>query len=124
MFQQLNELKYKAETDKNYILYFLKFWKSEDKKNDYIVKYQIRGPDHDFYWYGRISKDRFVADTKMTAKQMKSLAKEELENQISEHLKKLTIYVIKKGLDKGVEEPNIEFVFYNKPPILKRIWQE
>lgn len=124
MFEQLNEFKYNAENGKTYIIYFLKFWKVENKKKDFIVKYQIRSSDRDFIWYGRISKKRVISDLKLMPKDIKKIPDKELEYRIQEHLKKLFIYVIKKGLDKGFEEPNTEFVFYKEPPIAKRVWNE
>jgi hypothetical protein len=124
MFQQLNEFKYTATTGKTYIIYFLKCWHTPDKKNDYIVKYQIRGLERDFVWYGRISKERFFADRKNTDKASKKHSEIELEDEIKIYLKKLFIYVLKKALNKGFEEPNTEFVFYKKPSIIKRAWSE
>lgn len=124
MFEQLNELKYNAENGKTYTIYFLKFWSPEDKRDDYIVKYQIRSSDKDFVWYGRISKDRAMSDLKLTSKAKGKISNKELSHRIQEHLKKLFIYVTKKGLDKGFEEANTEFIFYKKPPIAKRIWSE
>lgn len=56
MFKQLNDLKYDDKKGETYILYFLKFWKADDKKGDFITKYQIRSSDRDFVWYGRILK--------------------------------------------------------------------
>jgi hypothetical protein len=124
MFEQLNELKYKAESGKQYTIYFLKFWKAKDKRNDFIVKYQIRSEDKDFVWYGRISKERVMADLELKPKDKQKMSHDKLEYRIQQHLKKLLVHVIKKGLDKGFEEPNTEFVFYKKPPITKRVWNE
>jgi len=124
MFRPLNEFKYTAKTGKIFVIYFLKFWPARDEKNDYIVKYQIRASDKDFVWYGRISKERYMSDVKVPTNDIKSISKQALEERIQNHLKKLFIYVIKKGLDKGFEEANTEFVFYKKPPILKRAWNE
>ena len=124
MFRPLNEFKYTAKTGKIFVIYFLKFWPARDEKNDYIVKYQIRASDKDFVWYGRISKERYMSDVKVPTNDIKSISKQALEERIQNHLKKLFIYVIKKGLDKGFEEANTEFVFYKKPPILKRVWNE
>jgi len=124
MFQQFNEFKYTAQTGKNYIVYFLQFWPVQDKKNDFVAKYQIRAPDKDFVWYGRISKERFLVDAKIETKDIKSMPKEELQKRIESHLKTFFVYIIKKVLDKGFEEPNTEFVFYKEPPITKRIWCE
>jgi hypothetical protein len=124
MFQQLNEFKYTATTGKTYIIYFLKFWHASDKKNDYIVKYQIRGPERDFVWYGRVSKERFFADHQNIEREKKKRSEKELDDEIKIYLKKLFIYVLKKALDKGFEEPNTEFIFYKDPPIVKRTWSE
>ncbi len=123
MFQQLNEFKYTAKTGKVHIIYFLKFWPADYEKDDYIVKYQIRTPEKDFFWFGRISKERALLDLKISAKDMKFTA-EELENKIKDHLKMLFISVMKKGLDKGFEEPNTEFIFYKEPFVTKRVWKE
>jgi len=120
MFQQLNEFKYAAATGKNYIIYFLKFWTA----GDYIIKYQIRTPDKDFFWYGRMSKERALIDLKLTPKEAKAEAQEVLENKIKDHLQTLFISVVKKGLDKGFDEPNTEFVFYKEPFVTKKVWKE
>jgi len=124
MFEQLNELKYNAKSEKTYIMYFLKFWRAEDKKDDFIVKYQINSADKEFFCYGRISKKRAMGDLNLTPKDVKKLSDRELEQKVQDHLKRLLVYIIKKGLDKGFEEPNTEFVFYTKPPIAKRVWSE
>jgi len=124
MFEQLNELKYTAENGKTYIIYFLKFWQTKDKKKDFIVKYQIRSADKDFVWYARMSKERALSDLKLTQKDKKTMFKKEFISKIEKHLKQTFIYIIKKGLDKDFYEPNIEFVFYKKPPIAKRVWSE
>jgi hypothetical protein len=121
MYEQLNEFKYTAQTGKTYIIYFLKFWQDKEK-NDYIAKYQIRSQDRDIVWYGRISKERALIDLNINAKDAKSMDKKELESKIVIHLKKLIITVMFKGLDKGYEEPNTEFVFYKEPLVAKRIW--
>ncbi|MEO0206902.1 MAG: hypothetical protein ABIL22_09555 [candidate division WOR-3 bacterium] len=121
MLQQLNEFKYNAETGKIYIVYFLKFWKDGE---DYIVKYQIRGEEKDLFWYGRISKERALIDLKINPKQIKSIPNEEFEKKIKEHLMVLFTTVMKKGLDKGFEEPNTEFVFYKEPFVTKRNWKD
>ena len=65
-----------------------------------------------------------MTDLKLTAKDTKSISKEELEGKIKDHLKNLFIYIMKRGLDKGFEEPNTEFVFYKKSPVEKRAWKE
>lgn len=119
MLQQLNEFKYNAENGKNYIVYFLKFWRDGD---DYIVKYQIRSEEKDFFWFGRISKERALIDLKINLKESNSIPEQNLENKIKEHLMVLFTMVMKKGLDKGFEEPDIEFVFYKEPFVTKRIW--
>jgi hypothetical protein len=123
-YEQLNELKYNAQNGKTYLLYFLKFWKAEDKKNDFIVKYQIRGAHKDFFCYGRISKKRALDDLQSTSRDVDGLTDQELQQEIQQHLKRLLIHVIERGLDKGFEESNTEFVFYSKPLIAKRMWQE
>ncbi len=117
MFMQLNEFKYKAATGKEYVIYFLKFW--QDK--DYCIKYQIRGADKDLFWYGRMSEERALIDLKISKKDRKSLSKEELGNQIKDHLEAIFVSVMKKGLDKGFEEPNTEFVFPKDPFVSKRV---
>lgn len=121
MFQSLNEFKFVAETGKSYIIYFLKFWQVD---NDYIIKYQIRAPDRDFFWFGRISKERALIDLKISSEDNRTMKKDELEQKIKEHLMILFTSVLKKGLDKGFEEPDTEFVFYKEPFITKRIWKE
>ncbi|HEX7320460.1 MAG TPA: hypothetical protein VF399_08920 [bacterium] len=121
MYEQLNEFKYTAQTKKTYIIYFLKFWRDEEK-NDYIAKYQIRSQDRDIVWYGRISKERALIDLNINAKDAKSMDTKELESKIVVHLKKLIVTVMFKGLDKGFEEPNTELVFYKEPLVAKRIW--
>jgi hypothetical protein len=120
MFRQLNEFKYKAATGKEYIIYFLKFW--QDK--DYCIKYQIRGADKDLFWYGCISEERALADLNISKQDKKSLSKEELGKKINDHLEAIFVSVMKKGLDKGFEEPNAEFVFYKEPFVSKRIHSE
>ncbi|OGC39181.1 hypothetical protein A2Y85_08655 [candidate division WOR-3 bacterium RBG_13_43_14] len=120
MFQQLNEFKYTAATGKVYIVYFLKFWRTDD----YFVKYQIRSSDKDFFWYGRMSEERARLDLKISKKEKKSIAKEDIENKIKDHLETLFVSVMKKGLDKGFEEPHTEFVFHKEPFASKRIHAE
>ena len=120
MFQQLNEFKFSAASGKEYIIYFLKFWSA----GDYIIKYQIRTPDRDFFWYGRISKERALTDLKQGPKEAKALGTEELELRIKTHFQTLFISVMEKGLDKGFEEPNTEFVFYKETFVTKRVWEE
>ena len=124
MFEQLNELKYKAQNGKTYLMYFLKYWEAADKSGDLIVKYQIRSSDKDFVWYGRISRERAVSDLKSMPRKKGKLSKKELNDRIKAHLKRLFVYVAKKGLDKGYEQADTEFVFYKKPHIEKRIWRE
>jgi len=120
MFQQLNEFKYQAATGKNYVIYLLKYWPGDE----HVVKYEIRTPDRDFFWYGRISRERALTDLKLSAQEAKALAPDELEIRIKTHLQQLFISVMEKGLDKGFEEPNTEFVFYKEPFVTKRTWQE
>ena len=124
MFRPLNEFKYTAETGKTYIIYFLKFWPARDNENDYVVKYQIRASDRDFFWYGRISRERALIDLKIDQEEIERIGKEGLENKIKDHLEMLLIATMKKGLDKGFEEPNTEFVFYKEPLVAKRNWRE
>lgn len=119
MLQQLNEFKYQAETGKVYVVYFLKFWEA----GDFIVKYQITASDRDFFWYGRISKERALLDLKISEDEAESMAKDDFQNKIREHLKMLFTSVMKKGLDKGFEESNTEFMFFKEPAIAKRVWQ-
>ena len=128
MYELLNEFKYTAQTKKEYIIYFLKYWLDEgardkNEKGDYVAKYQIRSQDRDIVWYGRISRERALADLNINAKDARSMDKKELESKIVVHLKKLIITVMFKGLDKGFEEPNTELVFYSEPLVAKRIWQ-
>ncbi len=122
IFEQLNELKYEAQNGKTYIIYFLKFWNDQDKRDDYVAKYQITSSERNFVWYGRISKERFIDDLKLPTKAIRRMSAQELEQRIQEHVKELLVHVIKKGLDKGFEEANTEFVFYKKPSITKRVW--
>jgi hypothetical protein len=123
MYEQLNEFKYKAETGRSYIIYFLKFWQAEGKEGDYVVKYQVRSEEKDFVWYGRISVERALTGLNIDAKELKSQTGEEIKNKIKTHLQKLLLAVLTRGLDKGYEEPNIEFVFCKEPPITKRTWR-
>lgn len=120
MFQQLNEFKYKAATGKEYIIYFLKFWKVED----YCIKYQIRGMEKDFFWYGCMSEERALIDLQISKKDKKSISRDDLEKKIKDHLEVLFVSVMKKGLDKDFEEPNTEFIFYKEPFVSKRIHSE
>jgi hypothetical protein len=124
MFEQLNELVYTAATGKKYTIYFLKFWKPDKKKNDYVVKYQLRTSDGDFVWYGRTSRQRVMADLKISKQEYAKMRTAEVEQTIEKHLKKLLLYVMKRGLDKGFEDPNTEFIFYVKPLMSKRVWGE
>lgn len=123
MFEQLNELKYNAQNGKTYLLYFLKYWKLSEQ-GDFIVKYQIRSTDRDFVWYGRISKERAVSDLKLTQRDVRKIPKKELNERIEVYLKRLFVYVAKKGLDKGYEEADTEFVFLKNQSVTKRIWCE
>ena len=71
-----------------------------------------------------MSRERALIDLKISQKETKSIAKEDLVNRIKDHLRALFVSVMKKGLDKGFEEPNTEFVFYKEPLVAKRTWQE
>jgi len=122
MFEQLNELEYRALCGKTYILYFLKFWQSEDS-GDYVVKYQIRAEQRDIVWYGRMSRERALGDLRIEPGTLKKTSPDVLEKMIKQLLKSMLVHVIKKGLDKGYEEPNAEFVFYQDQPIMRRTWQ-
>ncbi|UCG92285.1 MAG: hypothetical protein JSV97_00835 [candidate division WOR-3 bacterium] len=124
IFEQLNELKYAAETGKTYIIYFLKFWRAEDKKDDFLIKYQINTTDKEFFCYGRITKKRAISDLQLTQQDMKKLPDRELQQKVQNHLKRLIVHVIKRGLDKGFEESNAEFIFDLKPPVARREWHE
>uniref|UniRef100_A0A7C4Y9F6 Uncharacterized protein n=1 Tax=candidate division WOR-3 bacterium TaxID=2052148 RepID=A0A7C4Y9F6_UNCW3 len=119
MYHKLNEFRYNAKNGKNYIIYFLKFWKGED----YFVKYQIRTQEKDFFWFGRISLERVLMDLKLDEKEIKKLSELELDIKIEEHLRNLFIAVMIKGLDNGYEEPDTEFVFYKEPFVFKRKWE-
>lgn len=123
MFEQLNELEYHAQTGKQYILYFLKFWQPEGKTGDYVVKYQIRAKKRDIVWYGRISRECALQDLGIDKRSLKKTSPDTLEKMIKRHLQSMLVHVIKKGLDKGYEEPNAEFVFYLDQPIMRRTWQ-
>ncbi len=120
MFQQVNEFRYNAQSGKSYIVYFLKFWKEAD---DYILKYEIRATDRDFFWYGRMSKERALFDLKISDEEAKKMPAGNLEQKILEYFRTLFISVMKVGLDKGYEEPNTEFVFYKEQLVVKRKWQ-
>ncbi len=124
MFEQLNELKYNAQNGKTYLIYFLKYWQVSERGDDYIVKYQIRSSGKDFVWYGRISKERALSDLKLTPKAAQKIPKKALGDKIEAHLKRLFMYVAKKGLDKGYEEADTEFVFHANRSIAKRRWGE
>lgn len=124
MFEQLNELKYNAQNGETYLIYFLKFWEIREQGDDYIVKYQIRSSDKDFVWYGRISKERALRDLKLTPKAVRKIPQKELGDKIQAYLKRLFMYVAKKGLDKGYEEADTEFVFHTNRSITKRTWGE
>ena len=123
MFEQLNELEYHAQTGKRYILYFLKFWQPEDKTGDFVVKYQIRAENRDIVWYGRMSRKRVYHDLGIDKRMQKKTPPDTLERLIKRHLQSMLVHVIKKGLDKGYEESNTEFVFYLDQPIMRRTWQ-
>jgi hypothetical protein len=121
MFQQPNEFIFNAETGKSYVIYFLKFWQESD---DYIVKYQIRTTDREIFWFGRMSKERAFIDLNINSDNIKTISKEDLDKKIKEHLMMLFTTVMKKGLNKGFEEPDTEFIFYKEPFVTKRIWKE
>lgn len=115
----MNEFKYNAKTGRVYIVYFLKYWKSD---KDFIVKYQIRTENKDFFWFGRISTERAMIDLKISDDEIKKITDEELDKKVEEHLRNLFISVMMKGLDSGYEEPDTEFVFYKEPLVSKRKW--
>jgi len=122
VFEQLNELKYKAENGKTYVVYFLEFWVATDGTGDFLVKYQIRGEDSDFFWYGRMSRERAAQDLKLPKKALQKMPDAELQEHVAHHLKHVFMHVIKKGLDKGFEKSHTEFVFSVETPIIKRKW--
>jgi hypothetical protein len=124
MFEQLNELKYNAENGKTYIVYFLEFWVATDGTDDYFVKYQIRGEDKDFFWFGRMSRERAIQDLKLSENTLKKMPDREIQEQVAHHFKHVFLHVLKRGLDKGFEESHTEFVFSVETPITKRRWRE
>jgi hypothetical protein len=124
LFEQSNEFRYQAATGKQYIVYFLKFWQSDDKARDYLIKYQIRSPDGDFVWYGRMSRARVQEELKISAEVFDSYPEGALRERVEQDLKRMFIFIIKRGLDKGFEAPNTEFVFEKGAPITRRTWTE
>jgi hypothetical protein len=124
LFEQYNEFRYKAATGKEYVVYFLKFWQTDDKARDYIVKYQIRAPEGDFVWYGRMSRSRVQQELKISAEDFHRYPEGALLERVEQDLKRMFIFIIKRGLDKGFEEPNTEFIFDKGTTITRRTWQE
>ena len=123
MFESLNELKYKAENGETYLIYFLEFWVADDTK-DFLVKYQIRREGKEIFWYARMSGERAAHDLNLPKKTFEKTLEKELQTQVAQHLNKLFVHVIKKGLDKGFEESHTEFVFSVETPIVRRTWRE
>ncbi|KPK70342.1 hypothetical protein AMJ87_08975 [candidate division WOR_3 bacterium SM23_60] len=123
MFESLNELKYTAVNGETYLIYFLEFWVADDTK-DFLVKYQIRREGKEIFWYARMSQERAAHDLHVAKEAFEKTPEKELQTQVAQHLKKLFVHVIKKGLDKGFEESHTEFVFSVETPIEKRRWHE
>ncbi|KPK73710.1 hypothetical protein AMJ87_00885 [candidate division WOR_3 bacterium SM23_60] len=123
MFESLNELKYTAENGKTYLIYFLKFWVAEDT-HDFLTKYQIRRAGKEIFWYARMSRERAAHDLNLPRATFGKTPSKALQTQVAQHLKKLFVHVIKKGLDRGFEESHTEFVFSVETPIEKRTWHE
>ena len=123
-FEQLNEFRYKAATGKEYIVYFLKFWQDPANAGDFIIKYQITSPQGDFVWYGRMSRGRVQDELQLTAEVFDKYPEGALFERIEQLFKRAFIFIIKKGLDKGYEEPNTEFIFDAGKPLSKRIWSD
>jgi hypothetical protein len=124
LFEQSNEFRYHAANGKHYVVYFLKFWQTDDKAGDYIVKYQIRSQESDFVWYGRMSRARVQEELKISPEVFKKYPEGALRERVEQDLKRMFIFIIKRGLDKGFEEPNTEFLFDKGKPITKRTWSE
>ncbi len=120
MFEQLNEFQYTIH-GKTYTIYFLKFW-IEEREKDCIVKYQIRSSERDMCWYGRMSHERMLNELHCEPKDAARLTEAEFGEMAKHHFQKVFIHVIKKGLDKGFEAPNTEFVFKENMPIERRMW--
>ena len=124
MFEQLNELKYRAQNGKTYLIYFLEFWVATENSGDFLVKYQIRHENKEIFWYARMTRARAAHDLQITEHTLDKMTEQELKEQVAHHLKKQFMHVLKKGLDKGFEESHTEFVFSVETPILKRTWHE
>jgi hypothetical protein len=124
LFEQYNEFRYKAATGKEYVVYFLKFWQTDDDPYDYIVKYQIRAEGNDFVWYGRMSRARVQEELKISPEVFDSYPEGALLERVEQDLKRMFIFIIKRGLDKGFEEPNTEFIFEKGASITKRTWSD
>ncbi|MBN2621622.1 hypothetical protein JXB22_11125 [candidate division WOR-3 bacterium] len=124
LFEQSNEFKYRAATGKEYTVYFLKFWQTDDDARDYVVKYQIRSPEGDFVWYGRMSRERVREELKIAKDVFDTYPEGTLRERVEQDLKRMFVFIIKRGLDKGFEEPSTEFIFQKGAPITKRIWSE
>ncbi|OGC42785.1 hypothetical protein A2Y85_07110 [candidate division WOR-3 bacterium RBG_13_43_14] len=71
-----------------------------------------------------MSEERALLDLKISKKEKKSIAKQDMENKVKDHLETLFVSVMKKGLDKGFEEPHAEFVFYKEPLVSRRVHSE
>ena len=123
-FEQLNEFRYKAATGKEYIVYFLKFWQDPAKTGDFIIKYQITSQEGDFVWYGRISRMRIQEELQLSSDVYDKYPEGALFERIEQLFKRAFIFVVKKGLDKGYEKPNTEFLFDKGKPISKRSWSD
>lgn len=124
LFGQSNEFQYHAATGKHYVVYFLKFWQTDDEARDYVVKYQIRSPESDFVWYGRMSRARVQEELKISPEVFDTYPEGALWERVEQDMKRMFMFIIKRGLDKGFEEPNTEFVFERGMPITKRTWSE
>jgi hypothetical protein len=123
-FEQYNEFRYRAATGKEYTVYFLKFWQTDDEPSDYVVKYQIRASEGDFIWYGRVSRARVQEELKISPEVYDSYPEGALLERVEQDLKRMFIFIIKRGLDKGFEEPNTEFVFEKGSSIIRRTWSD
>jgi hypothetical protein len=123
VFESLNELRYTAENGETYLIYFLEFWVAEDT-NDFLMKYQIRREGREIFWYARMSRERAAHDLHLPSEAFEKQPADVLQAQVAQHLKKLFVRVIKRGLDKGFEESHTEFVFSVETPIEKRTWHE
>jgi|GEM_PF-1131095 len=124
LFEQCNEFRYEAATGKEYVVYFLKFWQTDDDPRDYVVKYQIRASVGDFIWYGRMSRARVQEELKISPEVFDTYPEGALLERVEQDLKRMFIFIVKRGLDKGFEEPNTEFVFEKGSSIIKRTWSD